>query len=129
MGAEWQGKRNYVNDHFLKSEESAEWSKTVKFNYRVLEFPLDIKSNTRFTGLSFFCDNLLIYADIDQDSFILGLNNHTYLEFERVDLNNAANEYNKPNRFQLKGVRPIDSLDQSQVIWLQGWSPFHQEDS
>ena len=120
MGAEWQGKKNYVNDHFLKSGESAEWSKTVKFNYRVLEFPLDIKSNTRFTGLSFFCGNLLINADIDQDSFILGLNNHTYLEFTRV-----ANS----NQFQLKGARPIDSLSHSQVIWLQGWLPFPQEGS
>ncbi len=120
MDAEWQGKKNYVNDHFLKSGESAEWSKTVKFNYRVLEFPLDIKSNTRFTGLSFFCDNLLINADIDQDSFILGLNNHTYLEFTRV-----ANS----NQFQLKGARPIDSLNHSQVIWLQGWLPFPQEGS
>jgi len=127
MSAEWQGKRNYINDHFLKSAESAEWSKTIKFNYKVLEFPLDTKNKTKFIGLSFFCDNLLIYVDIEQDNFILGLNNHTYLEFERVESNDVSNESDKPNLFQLKGVRPLDSLDQSQVIWLQGWSPFHQE--
>lgn len=120
METKWQSKKNYVNHQFLQSNESAEWTKTVKFKYKTLSFPTDIENKTKFTGISFFCDNLHINADMSQDEFILGLNNHTYLEFVR-----------KPNtnQFQLKGVRPLDSLDQSQVIWLQGWLPFQQEDS
>lgn len=125
MSAQWLSKKNYVNQQFLENGEIAEWTKTVKLKYKVIEFPVDDKNNVKVSGFSFFCDNLLIYAEIEQDRFILGLNNHTYLEFKRVE---TIGGDQKPNRFQLMGVRPLSSLDQSQVIWLQGQSPFQMED-
>lgn len=128
MSAQWRSKKNYINQHFLENGEIAEWTKTVKLKYKVIEFPIDNKNNVRVNGFSFFCDNLLIYAEIEQDCFILGLNNHTYLEFKRADSIKAIDGDQKPNRFQLMGVRPLDSLDQSQIIWLQGQSPFQMVD-
>lgn len=120
MSTKWRSKKNYINHQFLQSAESAEWTKTVRFNYKTLDFPVDIENSVKFTGISFFCDNLLVYAEMDQDSFILGLNNHTYLEFKRVESNDDTNGDKKLNRFQLIGSRQLDSLDLCQVVWLQG---------
>lgn len=73
-------------------------------------------SDVKIKGFSFFCDDFLIYAETEQDELILALNNHTYLEFKRV----VADGGKSKNRFRLIGVRSVDSLNQHQVVLLQG---------
>ena len=116
MDAQWQSSKNYINGKILNSEETTQLTKSIELNYKAAYIPYDENGDIRIQGFSFFCDNFLIYAEMDQDEFVLGLNNHTYLEFKRVDVQSDE----KANRFQLTGVRSVDSLDQHQVILLQG---------
>lgn len=116
MDVQWQSSKNYINGKLLNSEETTKLTKSIELNYKAAYIPYDENGDIKIQGFSFFCDNFLIYAEMDQDEFVLGLNNHTYLEFKRVD----AQSDEKTNRFQLTGVRSVDSLDQHQVILLQG---------
>lgn len=115
MNANWQSSKNYINEKLLNSEESITLTKSVEINYKSVSIPPAEQDHIKIQALSFFCDSLLAYAETEQDEFILGFNNHTYLEFKRKE-DNAE----KTNQFQLIGVRSVDSLDQHQVVLLQG---------
>lgn len=115
MNRNWQSSKNYINEKLLNSEESITLTKSVEINYKSVSIPPAEQDHIKIQALSFFCDSLLVYAETEQDEFILGLNNHTYLEFKRKHNNDE-----KTNQFQLIGVRSVDSLDQHQVVLLQG---------
>ena len=115
MNRNWQSSKNYINEKLLNSEESITLTKSVEINYKSVSIPPAEQDHIKIQALSFFCDSLLVYAETEQDEFILGLNNHTYLGFKRKHNNDE-----KTNQFQLIGVRSVDSLDQHQVVLLQG---------
>lgn len=116
MNENWQSSKNYINEKLLNSDESITLTRSVEINYKSISIPPAEQDHIKIQALSFFCDSLLVYADTQQDEFILGLNNHTYLEFKRKHSGGVE----KTNQFQLIGVRSVDSLDQHQVILLQG---------
>ena len=119
MNVKWQSSENYVNKEFLDREGTTKLIKTVEVGYKAVSIGTGRNKDggIEIKGFSFFCDDLIVYAEMPQDEFILGLNKHTYLEFKRV-----VSERNEPfkDRFRLIGVRSVDSLDQHQVILLQG---------
>lgn len=118
MNGNWQSSENYINNQFLKESRTVNLIKTVEVSYKAVPIgDSDAKENEmKINAFSFFCDDFLIYAETKQDEFILGVNNHTYLEFKRV----VANGDESKNRFRLIGVRSVDSLNQHQVVLLQG---------
>lgn len=118
MDTQWISSENYINNQFLEERRITQLTKTVEVSYRVASIGDDDTENSdvKINGFSFFCDDFLIYAETEQDELILGLNNHTYLEFKRV----VENGEESKNQFRLIGVRSVDSLDQHQVVLLQG---------
>lgn len=118
MNAPWKSTENYINHWFLEREGVTQLTKTVNVSYKAVAINNSEarEGDAKINGFSFFCDDFVIYAEMEPDEFILGLNNHTYLEFKRVD----EQDKKKINQFRLIGVRSVDSLDQHQVILLQG---------
>lgn len=118
MDTQWRSSENYINNQFLEERRTTQLTKTVEVSYRVASIGANDTENSdvKINGFSFFCDDFLIYAETEQDELILGLNNHTYLEFKRV----VENGEESKNLFRLIGVRSVDSLDQHQVVLLQG---------
>lgn len=118
MDTQWRSSENYINNQFLEERRTTQLTKTVEVSYRVASIGANDTENSdvKINGFSFFCNDFLIYAETEQDELILGVNNHTYLEFKRV----VENGEESKNLFRLIGVRSVDSLDQHQVVLLQG---------
>ena len=114
MDTQWRSSENYINNQFLEERRTTQLTKTVEVSYRVASIGDNDTENSdvKINGFSFFCDDFLIYAETEQDELILGLNNHTYLEFKRV----VENGEESKNLFRLIGVRSVDSRPASSSV-------------